>query len=265
MKLFSTTRKEKVYISIGIIIASLAIGYGTWRDLHPAQDPIAAQGSFNRTYYVADQSHLEHVPQDNYALVALAGTYTHSKDKDGFASSDIIPVNFPQREADLLFRLDGIPAKLSPLYEAIDEKIDQWHGENNFFNTLYLQDVNPDDSLESQDNLFVSIRNHLKGDYSLNVFIRRADLEKMEKPGIFLENMNKNVWMFIFDEKEAKKPDESLAQMILDLEKYQAPFLVAIHKTPDIETLYKTIQDKAKHFQGFLLMTADTMKQDQLK
>ncbi|MBI1216857.1 MAG: hypothetical protein GC185_13725 [Alphaproteobacteria bacterium] len=264
MKLFSTTRKEKGFLAIGFLIAAVIVGYGAWSDMHRKDDAQARPGSYNRIYYVGNEGDLEHLPDDSYPVAALAGSFTAKGGTkggaDSFAPSDIKPVNFPQREADLFYRLDGIPVQLGPFYDALDKSIDKWHSANNFFNTVYLQDTDPKDSLEDLSNLCAAVKNHLQHDYSINVFIDRDALAAQKDPKVFLGNMTKNVWTIIFDAETAQKPGETLAQTILALNAYESPFLVAVHEKPDVAKVLQAIHGKTKYFMGFLLMEPETAK-----
>lgn len=242
---YPTFAKHKHIIIPVLIGIAAVIGYQSWKDLQPRKQQ---QGT---EYFevVRDNAALKEREGDEKAAIfaVWAGDIVADRDDVTLAPSPVRPVNLPQREIILLYRLQGLPEDNDAVAKAIGPSARDWKRVGNFVNTIYLDFGKDAPDLASLGEAAERWKAALNRDYLFGVTLPRAALEKLERPKDALAGLDKGVHVLIFDANEAVKEGETLFQAIEAIGGYEYPFLMRVAEIP------REPPPAVRRFAGFLL------------
>lgn len=246
-------KTDKRIVAAGIIGLLTAIGWMTWKDMHP---PPPEKKLFTLTpFMLADKpAELEGIPESVAKLVVWSGDIRAAGGKAPvFTASPVAVVSLPQREMMPLVTLDALPHALSTLYEEVEEGFKPWKDAGNLINDVYV-DCRWDSPDLAALGVFVNgLRGHLQREAYVILQVRRGSGEQDTATHEKMANMLKSVQTFVYDLKDVQRPDETLGQAILRLDAENLPFMLRTDRQPDHAALAKQMEKPPEIFGGFVL------------
>jgi hypothetical protein len=254
------SKDKHIIIPVCLALAAI-VAWRSWQDLHPPPRP---QRAFFDTYdlvrndeALATLATARDGRDKNRALVVWAGDFKLKDGKLTLAGTPVKPVSLPQREIVLLYTLDAAPKSVEVFADELSMTAEKWRNQGDLVNDIYLD--GPDDikGLTEMLDQCNPLRESLHNDYWFGIFVGRRAFETLPDRQKLIDNASKSLRTIIFNAKESLQPDEKMEDMILQLDKYELPFMLLTDETPDTASLQQRMKPEPQRFSGFIVDRTD--------
>lgn len=247
-------RKHKPYVLIVLAVIA-AVGYMTWQDMQAITDKNIAR--LKMMQYVAASEDPQAVPDNKMPLIIETGSFvTDGETQEAvFTPSAITAQNVPQREINLIFKLDAVPQALGTTTDTMLQAIEEWKRHNNIMTEIIFDwqvDSPPLDQLPVFATMLIS---SIQRDLWAGMVLQRKWFETAPETALAMAQKTRAVRSYIFDIREASRPGESLADTVAALNALNVPFLLIVDKMPEDRDDISDLSGANELFSGFVLRT----------
>lgn len=248
-------KRENIFLFLGVAALACLIGYNSWRDMgggKPSSQAISVtKNDLARSWLVLTDLGLNTPPPDNQTVLIWAGSAVTDKEQTTVIPA-LTPVNLPQREADLIFKLDRVPKDTKSLINKIKAVAESWKKKNNAVIDVYLDCQCDPLNLRALDSLVTTMRFGAQQDYWIGAVLKRAWLENDPAAQKTAKNMIRNMRAYIYDAGEAARDGETLLETLKKLNSFGVEFALRIDALPEPTPEFVKELRPLFYFKGFI-------------
>lgn len=130
--------KKKTFTTLSFILLAAVIGVMSWRDMHPSLPKETEKALPLYSYHIPSLPSVNIVPDDNVPLTLNAGSFKYTQQGKTEWVENIKPVIFAQRQVNLLFHFDNLPANPEETVSKIQSVINGWTQQGNMVSILFI-------------------------------------------------------------------------------------------------------------------------------
>jgi hypothetical protein len=256
-------KTDKRLVAAGLLILALIIGYNAWNDMQPK--PFVSHKNTMTAYtLVTRQEDIAAVKKDETASgIFWAGDI--AGDPPTITPSPVPPTGLTQQSSMPLFKMESLPPRLSPLFDAIAVAIKPWVEHTSTVNDIYIDYLSKTPDLDGLSPLTNGIRGYFEQQYWVVIGLRRTPLTYPQETITKLGNMLKSVEYFVYYLDDVTAKGETLAQTVTRIGKEGIPFMLRTATVPDYEALRKSMPDGQQSFGGFIIEAAKPETEEKAK
>lgn len=256
-------KTDKRLVAAGLLILALIIGYNAWNDMQPK--PFVSHKVTMTAYTLVSRTEdIAAVKNDDDASVIFwAGDI--AGDPPTITPSPVPPTGLTQQSSMPLFKMEGLPPKLSPLFDALAAAIKPWVANTSTVNDIYIDYLSKTPDIDGLSALTNGIRGYFEQQYWVVVGLRRTPLAYPQETITKLGNMLKSVEYFVYYLDDVTAKGETLDQTITRIGKEGIPFMLRTATVPDYEALRKSMPEAQQSFGGFIIDAAKPEPEEKAK
>ncbi len=256
-------KTDKRIVAAGLLILAGIIGYNAWDDMQPK--PFVTHKTTMTAYtLVLRQEDVAAVKNDDTASgIFWAGDI--AADPVAITPSPIPPVGLAQQSSMPLFKMETLPAKLSPLFDAMAVSIKPWVENTSTVNDIYIDYLSKAPDIDGLSPLTNGLRGYFEQQYWVVLGLRRTSLSYPQETITKLGNMLKSVEYFVYYLDDVTAKNETLEQTINRIGKEGIPFMLRTSAVPDYDALQKAMPDGQQSFGGFIIDATQPEHQEKTK
>lgn len=235
---------------VGLRVAYQQSGYNQISTEAPAE-PTEEQKArmFFSGLYDAPAALPDKAPDGSYVF---AGAFTTAADGSvSFKAPENLPkASYPNQSVSLIFDFDQLPRDPAVIEKHINDVRKSWR--RNDFKVYSLVARYTGDTVDSAqlDKLTSFLRQRFKS--AVGTYLKSAWFNDDKDSQIMLSNIGKSVMNFIYEEKDIRAVDETLASAIRRIDKRKVGFMVIVETKPDLVALRNEINDTT-NFGGLII------------